>query len=255
MRNYFEFDGEIVLVTGASGGLGRHFSQVLAAAGAVVCVAARRLDKIYETVSSIKSSGGQAFGFEMDVTNEDNVESTFDQIKDKVGKVSVVVNNAGIATGNLAMNMDLQEWSSIVDTNLKGAWIVALAAARRMADAKTGGTIVNIASILGIGISKGVMPYSVSKAGLIQMTKALALEWARYDIRVNALAPGYVKTDLNRDFLLTKAGKELLRRIPQRRPAEMCELDAPFLLLASKASSYMTGSVLTVDGGHLVSSL
>ena len=136
-----------------------------------------------------------------------------------------------------------------------GAWTVAQAAAKRMAEAESGGVIVNIASVLGLRVSKGVVPYAVSKAGLIQMTKALALEWARHDIRVNALAPGYVETDLTRDYLATEAGRTLMTRIPQRRPAEMAELDGPLLLLASDASSYMTGSVVAVDGGHLVSSL
>ena len=255
MKNLFNLDGKIALVTGASGGLGRHFSKVLAAAGAKVCVVARRLDKINETVAAIESSGGVAFGFEMDVTDGASVNAAFDLIEEKVGLVTLAVNNAGVASGNLALEMEAGDWDQVMDTNLKGAWTVALAAAQRMAAAKTGGAIVNIASILGIGVSKGVMPYAVSKAGLIQMTKALALEWARHDIRVNALAPGYVKTDLSREYLLTEEGKAILKRVPQRRPAEMRELNAPLLLLVSEASSYMTGSVITVDGGHLVSSL
>jgi NAD(P)-dependent dehydrogenase (short-subunit alcohol dehydrogenase family) len=255
MKDLFNLNGNIVIVTGASGGLGRHFSEVLAKAGAIVCVAARRLEKINETVDRIESSGGRAFGFEMDVTNMVGVESTFKLIEQKVGPVTVVINNAGVASSNLAMNMKAEDWDKVMDTNLKGAWTVALTAARRMAEAKTGGAIVNIASILGIGVSKGVMPYAVSKAGLIQMTKALALEWSRHGIRVNALAPGYVETDLSREYLMSEAGQALLKRVPQRRPAEMRELDAPLLLLASEASSYMTGSVINVDGGHLVSSL
>ena len=255
MKNLFNLDGKIALVTGASGGLGRHFSKVLAGAGAKVCVVARRLDKINETVAAIESSGGVAFGFEMDVTDGASVNAAFDLIEEKVGLVTLAVNNAGVASGNLALEMEAGDWDQVMDTNLKGAWTVALAAAQRMAAAKTGGAIVNIASILGIGVSKGVMPYAVSKAGLIQMTKALALEWARHDIRVNALAPGYVKTDLSREYLVTEEGKAILKRVPQRRPAEMRELNAPLLLLVSEASSYMTGSVITVDGGHLVSSL
>jgi NAD(P)-dependent dehydrogenase (short-subunit alcohol dehydrogenase family) len=255
MKELFNLNGKIAIVTGASGGLGRHFSEVLAKAGAIVCVAARRIEKINETVDSIESLGGSAFGFEMDVTNLVGVESTFELIEKKIGPVTIVINNAGVASSKLAMNMEADDWDIVMDTNLKGAWTVALAAAQRMARAETGGTIVNIASILGIGISKGVMPYAVSKAGLIQMTKALALEWSRHGIRVNALAPGYVETDLSREYLVSKAGQALLKRVPQRRPAEMRELDAPLLLLASDASSYMTGSVINVDGGHLISSL
>ena len=142
-----------------------------------------------------------------------------------------------------------------MDTNLKGAWTVAQEAARRMTGAETGGVIINISSVLGLRVSKGVVPYAVSKAGLVQMTKALALELAPQNIRVNALAPGYVETDLNREFLESKGGKKQIKRIPQRRPARMEELSGPLLLLASDASSYMTGAVLAVDGGHLVSSL
>jgi NAD(P)-dependent dehydrogenase (short-subunit alcohol dehydrogenase family) len=255
MTANFDLDGKIALVTGASGGLGRHFAQVLAAAGAGVCVAARRMDKVTETVAGIESSGGRAFGVEMDVTDSESVDAAFGVIEEQAGPVTVVVNNAGIASGALALDLEESDWDQVIDTNLKGAWTVAQAAAKRMAELETGGVIVNIASVLGFGVSKGVLPYAVSKAGLIQMTKALALEWARHGIRVNALAPGYVETDLTREYLATEDGQKLLKRIPQRRPAEMAELDGPLLLLASDASSYMTGSVITVDGGHLVSSL
>ena len=255
MNEQFKIDGKIALVTGASGGLGRHFAQVLASAGAGVCVAARRMDKVTEIVAGIESSGGRAFGVEMDVTDSESVDAAFGMIEEQAGPVTVVVNNAGIASGALALDLEESDWDQVMDTNLKGAWTVAQAAAKRMAELETGGVIVNIASVLGFGVSKGVLPYAVSKAGLIQMTKALALEWARHGIRVNALAPGYVETDLTREYLATGDGQKLLKRIPQRRSAEMAELDGPLLLLASDASSYMTGSVITVDGGHLVSSL
>ncbi len=255
MTANFDLSGKIALVTGASGGLGRHFAGVLAGAGAVVAVCARRMDKVTETVAGIESAGGRAFGVEMDVTDADSVAAAFGVIEEQAGAVTVVVNNAGIAISKLALDLDEGDWDRVLDTNLKGAWTVAQAAARRMAEAEVGGVIVNIASVQGLRVSKGVVPYAVSKAGLIQMTKALALEWARHGIRVNALAPGYVDTDLTRDFLATEAGKALMKRIPQRRPAEMRELDGPLLLLASDASSYMTGAVIAVDGGHLVSSL
>ena len=255
MNGRFSLDGKIALVTGASGGLGRHFAQVLAAAGARVCAAARRMDKLTETVAEIEAAGGRAFGVDMDVTDKDSVSAAFGLIEEQAGPVTVVVNNAGIAGSKLALDLEEGDWDRVLDTNLKGAWTVAQVAAKRMAEAETGGVIVNIASVLGLRVSKGVVPYAVSKAGLIQMTKALALEWARHGIRVNALAPGYVETDLTRDYLATEAGRTLMTRIPQRRPAEMAELDGPLLLLASDASSYMTGSVVAVDGGHLVSSL
>jgi len=259
MTATFDLSGKIAIVTGASGGLGRHFAGVLAGAGATVAVCARRTDEIAVTVTEIEakfgSSGGRAIGVEMDVTNSDSVEAGFAAVEDEAGPVTVVVNNAGTAAGNLALDLPEDDWDRVMDTNLKGAWTVSQAAAKRMVEAKSGGVIVNIASVLGLRVSKGVVPYAVSKAGLIQMTKALALEWAAHGIRVNALAPGYVETDLTRDFLDSDAGQKLLKRIPQRRPANMSELDGPLLLLASDASSYMTGSVIAVDGGHMVSSL
>ncbi len=255
MNGRFSLDGKIALVTGASGGLGRHFAGVLAAAGASVAVCARRTDEIAVTVTDIESSGGRAFGVEMDVTDRGSVDAAFGVIEEQAGPVAVLVNNAGVAGGKLAMDLEDSDWDRVMDTNLKGAWTVAQAAARRMAELEIAGVIVNIASVLGLGVSKGVMSYAVSKAGLIQMTKALALEWARHGIRVNALAPGYVDTDLNRDYLASEAGQKQIKRIPQRRPADIKELDGPLLLLASDASSYMTGSVIAVDGGHLVSSL
>ena len=166
----------------------------------------------------------------------------------------MVINNAGITSTGPALDMGEADWSHVIDTNLRGSWLVAQHAARGMA-AQGGGSIVNIASILGLRVTGGVAPYAVSKAGVVQMTKALALEWARHRIRVNALAPGYIETELNDAFFATDAGKALIRRIPQRRLGELRELDGPLLLLASDAGSFMTGSVVTVDGGHLVSGL
>ncbi len=167
----------------------------------------------------------------------------------------MLVNNAGVTDGQPALDVTEEDWDRVMDTNLKGAWTVSQEAARRMTGAKEGGVIINIASVLGLRVSKGVVPYAVSKAGLVQLTKALALELAPGNIRVNALAPGYVETDLNREYLASEGGKKQIKRIPQRRPARMEELSGPLLLLASDASSYMTGAVLAVDGGHLVSSL
>ena len=192
---------------------------------------------------------------EIQLTDAAGVAQAFEAIEEQAGTVTVVVNNAGVAGGKAALELTEDDWDRILDTNLKGAWTVAQEAARRMTGAETGGVIINISSVLGLRVSKGVVPYAVSKAGLVQMTKALALELAPQNIRVNALAPGYVETDLTRNYLATEAGRTLMTRIPQRRPAEMAELGGPLLLLASDASSYMTGAVLAVDGGQLVSSL
>ena len=255
MTANFALKGKIALVTGASGGLGRHFAGVLAGAGAHVAVGARRMDKVTETVAEIEAAGGRALGFGMDVTDSASIVAAFQAIEEQAGPVTVLVNNAGVAGGKAALELTEDDWDRILDTNLKGAWTVAQEAAKRMAAAETGGVIVNIASVLGLRVGKGVLPYAVSKAGLVQMTKALALELAPQNIRVNALAPGFVETDLNREYLASEHGQKQLKRIPFRRPGTMEELSGPLLLLCSDASAYMTGAILAVDGGHLVSSL
>jgi NAD(P)-dependent dehydrogenase (short-subunit alcohol dehydrogenase family) len=255
MADLFGLNGRHALVTGASSGLGRHFAGVLAAAGATVTVGARRVAALEQTVAAIRAAGGQANGVRLDVTDVGSVEQAFGDAEALSGPVGIVINNAGVTVTRAAIEMTADDWTSVIDTNLKGAWIVAQQAARRMIHHGAGGCIVNIASILGLRVAGGVATYAVSKAGLVQMTKSLALEWARHRIRVNALAPGYIETELNDAFFGSESGKALIRRIPQRRLGEARELDGPLLLLASDAGSYMTGSVLAVDGGHLVSGL
>ena len=255
MTDLFGLNGRHALVTGASSGLGRHFAGVLAAAGARVSVAARREKALAQTVETIRASGAQAQSVRMDVTDAASVEQAFAAAEAQFGPVSILINNAGVTGTRAALDMTDNDWSSVIDTNLKGSWLVAQHAARRMIHHGERGSIVNIASILGVRVAGGVAPYAISKAGVVQMTKALALEWARHGIRVNALAPGYIETDLNDAFFASDAGKALIRRIPQRRLGEARELDGALLLLASDAGSYMTGSVIAVDGGHLVSGL
>jgi NAD(P)-dependent dehydrogenase (short-subunit alcohol dehydrogenase family) len=255
MADLFGLNARHALVTGASSGLGRHFAGVLAAAGGRVTVAARRETALAETVASIRDSGAKAQAVRMDVTDASSVEQAFVQAEAEFGPVAIVINNAGVTMTRAALDVEVNDWSSVIDTNLKGAWLVAQHAARRMIHHNTGGSIVNIASILGLRVAGGVASYAISKAAVVQMTKALALEWARHRIRVNALAPGYIETELNDAFFASDAGKALIRRIPQRRLGEARELDGPLLLLASDAGSYMTGSVIAVDGGHLVSGL
>jgi NAD(P)-dependent dehydrogenase (short-subunit alcohol dehydrogenase family) len=263
MTDLFGLNARHALVTGASSGLGRHFAAVLAAAGARVTVAARRETALEQTVHAIQASGAQAQSVRMDVTDAGSVEQAFARAEAQFGPVGILINNAGVTITRAAIDVAENDWTSVIDTNLKGAWVVAQQAARRMihhassgnGGAKGGGSIVNIASILGLRVAGGIAPYAISKAGVVQMTKALALEWARHRIRVNALAPGYIETELNDAFFDSEAGKALIRRIPQRRLGEARELDGPLLLLASDAGSYMTGSVIAVDGGHLVSGL
>lgn len=250
-----DLTGRLALVTGASSGLGRHFAATLAASGAHVLLAARRLDRLEADVAALAASGARAGAVELDVTDAASVTRAFDRIATAWGVPDIVVNNAGVAVSRPALGQDEAAWDQVVDTNLKGAWLVATEAARRLVAAKRGGSVVNVASILGERVGKAVAPYCASKAGLLHLTRALALEWAEHGIRVNALAPGYIATDLNRDFLASEAGQRLMARVPQRRFGRPDDLDGPLLLLVSEAGAYMTGAVIAVDGGHLVSSL
>jgi NAD(P)-dependent dehydrogenase (short-subunit alcohol dehydrogenase family) len=247
--------GRTALVTGANGGLGSHFAETLARAGARVAVAARRVDSLREVRDAITAAGGHAEPVALDVTDSASVARAFEDAAAAFGAITIVVNNAGIAVTKPLLEHTEEDWLQVIEVNLNGAWRVAQAAARHMVKHEQGGSIVNIASILGLRVSAQVPSYAASKAALIQLTKAMALELARYRIRVNALAPGYVETGINREFFDSDAGKALVKRVPQRRIGQPEELDGSLLLLASDAGSYITGAVLAVDGGHLVNTL
>ncbi|NND48906.1 MAG: SDR family oxidoreductase [Rhizobiales bacterium] len=249
-RELFSLKGRTALVTGASSGLGRDFAAMLAANGARVVIAARRRERLEALAGEIEQAGGEALAAAMDVEDAASIAAAFDQAEARFGTVDVLINNAGTATDGPVLDIDMAEWRQVMSINLDAVLAVSQEAARRMADARTGGSIVNIASILGLEVKKGVAAYAVSKAGVVQLTKALALELARYKIRVNAIAPGYVETDMNRGYLQSEAGQQMISQFPQRRTGEARELCGAVLLLASDAGSYMTGSVIAADGGQ-----
>ena len=251
----FDLRGKVAVVTGASSGIGRHFAAVLARAGVGVAAAARRRDALQSSVEELRSEGLTAIACELDVTAAASVDNAFDAVEAALGPVDILVNNAGIALSGSAIELDEAAFDRTLDTNLKGAWLMSRAFARRAGAAERGGAIVNIASILGLRVAGHVAAYAASKAGLLRLTEAMALELARRSIRVNAIAPGYIETALTADFLASDAGRAMVSRVPQRRFGQPADLDGALLLLCSDASSYMTGSTIVVDGGHLVSSL
>ena len=242
--------GKTALVTGASSGLGAHFAELLAAQGVAVTIAARRAEKLEALAGQLAAAGGTAETLSMDVADPASVAEALG------GKVfDVVINNAGTTASAPAVGHGPDEIDAVIDTNLKGAFHVARHTGAEMIEAGRPGCIVNVASILGKRVASHVSAYAASKAGLIQLTRSLALEWARHGIRVNALCPGYIETDLNREFFESDAGQSLIRRVPQRRRGQAGDLDGPLLLLVSDLGGFMTGTEIVADGGHLVTSL
>lgn len=248
----FSLAGKTALVTGASSGLGEHFARVLARHGADVVIAARRVDRLVALEAQIKAAGGKAAAVPLDVTQAASVAAAFDAAEAAFGPPTIVINNAGISAPAWFARMSETQWRDTMDVNLDGVFRVAQQSAQRMIKHGQGGSIVNIASIVGLGAIKTLSAYAASKAAVIALTRTMALELARDGIRVNALAPGYISTELNDSFWQTDGGKRMIAHIPMRRLGQLQELDGPLLLLASQAGSFMTGSVLTVDGGHLL---
>lgn len=253
MSQMFSLTGKTALVTGASSGLGAHFADVLSTAGAQVAIAARRVDRLEAVAVRIRANGGVAYPVALDVTDRGAVERCFTQAEQALGPIDIVINNAGVPSESWFLKTSEQEWRDVMAVNLDGVFRVGQEGARRMVAAGRRGSIVNIASILGAAVMKTLAPYSASKAAVIALTRAMALELAREKIRVNALAPGYFATEINAEFWASGGGQKMVKGIPFGRIGELRELDGPLLLLASDAGAFMTGSVLTVDGGHLLS--
>lgn len=251
----FSLKGKVALVTGASGMLGARFAEVLAGAGAAVVLAARRYEPMEALREKLQGQGAHAEITQLDVTDPASVCSAFHLAENKFSTVDLIINNSGVADPGIALEQSDAEWAHVFAVNVDGARRVSVEAVRRMVAANRPGAIVNVASILGLRQGAGVTAYAASKATMIQMTRQHALEWARYHIRVNALAPGYIETDLNRNFFSSDAGQAMIRRIPQRRLGQPEDLDGALLLLASEAGAFITGSVLVADGGHLLSPL
>jgi len=249
----FDLSGEVALVTGASSGLGEQFAKVLAANGASVVVAARRADRLASLVETISGSGGKAHAVELDVADQGAIAGAFDAAEAAFGTVTILVNNAGIAGNKPVFDITPDDWRKVMSVNLDGVWFAAQEAARRMKDAGRQGNIINIASVLSFRAARTVAAYAASKGAVLQLTRNLALEFARYDIRVNAIAPGYILTEINKEYFESDDSAPMIRRIPQRRIGDVSDLDGTLLLLASnKASGYMTGTTVVVDGGHLL---
>ena len=255
--NLFDLTDKHIAITGASSGFGHHFAGVLANAGAKVALGARRMERIEARVAELQAAGGAALGVSLDVTRKTSIQNFLAAAEAEFGPIDVLINNAGVEAGAKTYEMiDEADWDFVFNTNLKGAWLAAkLYTERVRATRRTGGNIINISSITDRRTIKGQFPYAVSKGALSRMTEVMALEAAKHGIRVNALAPGYVLTDVSRLLLESERSAEFVKGIPMRRYGEFADLDGPLLLLASDASAYMTGSILVVDGGHVCASL
>jgi len=249
----FSLEGQIAFVAGASSGIGAAFAMALARAGADVVVGARRLERVEALASEIATATGQkALAVALDVTDGGSVKAAFGTAEANIGTPTIVCNNAGIGVPKWALEDTEEDWDRTMDTNLKGMWRVGTEAARRMIAAGTNGSIINTASILGLGADRKQLTYATSKAAVVQMTRVMALEWQRNGIRVNSLCPGFFVTEINDFYLESEHGQKYLMTTPAGRAGKLEELIPPLLMLASPASSFTTGVALPVDGAHSV---
>jgi NAD(P)-dependent dehydrogenase (short-subunit alcohol dehydrogenase family) len=251
----FSVESQVALVTGASSGIGLHLAEILALAGAKVALAARRTDRLEKACAAIRERGGTCLPVVLDVTSRDGIAAALEAVETGLGPLSVLVNNAGVVVSKPFFDHTEEDWDHVVDTNLKGAWMMARAVAHHLVEKKRGGRIVNIASVLSFRTIARVPSYLAAKAGLLHLNGAMAMELARYGILVNAIAPGYVVTDFNREFLESEAGLKLAARVPMKRVGQVEDLGGALLFLCSPASAYVTGACISVDGGHGVAAI
>jgi len=256
MTEIFDVSDKTVFITGASSGIGAHMVALFATSGSNVVLAARRMDKLTAVVDEIvdfhKIDRDRFLVIEMDITDRAAVENGVTEAAARFGGIDVLMNNAGIAKTARLLEMTEDQWQSVLDTNLSAVWRVGQVVARLMEKQNGGGAIINIASVLGFASQRKNASYGAAKSAVIHLTKSMALEWGNRQIRVNAIAPGYFLTDINRDFLTSAQGKQYVEGLFPGRAGELTGLDGPILLLASNAGSYINGTVLTVDGGTLL---
>ncbi|RDV03439.1 SDR family NAD(P)-dependent oxidoreductase [Undibacter mobilis] len=249
----FSLAGRVALVTGASSGLGQQFARALADNGASVALVARRAERLEAFRAELEAAGARAVAIEADVTDPAAMKAAFDAAEKAFGTVTILVNNAGVAQKPLrAVEVSVEEWRRVLSVDLDAVFYWAQEGARRMIAAGQQGSIVNIASVLGFGVSKGTAAYAVAKAAVVQATQALAIELAFKGVRVNAIAPGWFVTEINDTYLNSEAGHAMKRDIPMGRFGEKGDLDGALLLLASDAGRYITGATIVVDGGQVV---
>ncbi len=243
-------EGKVVLVTGATSGFGQHFARTLAASGAAVALTGRRSEILEELEAEIEAKDGRALGIVMDVMDAGSIRNAVKVAETKLGPINVLVNNAGISRADMAANITEEDYDAVLGTNLKGPFMLAQEVGRRMIERGEGGSIINIASMLAYRPFRGLTTYAMSKAGMVAMTRSLALEWARYHINVNTICPGYIETEMNKDYFGSEKGKAVIAGFPGKALGKLDDLNGMLLLLASDSSAFFTGSTIELDGGQ-----
>ncbi len=260
MAYSIDLSGRVAFITGASGGLGAQFARTLSRAGAAVVLAARRTEKLKELRAQIEGEGGDAHVVELDVTDVASIKSAVAHAETEVGSIDILINNSGVSTTQRLVDVTEEDYDYVLGTNTRGAFFVAQEVGKRMlARAKgaapgtyTGGRIVNIASMAGLKVLPQIGVYCMSKAAVIHMSKAMATEWGKFGINVNALCPGYIDTEINHHHWQTEQGQKLISMLPRKRVGQPADLDAVLVMLCAKESHFINGAVIAADDGFAV---